>query len=189
MTDFTLNPDPPSFGYIGAGFLYQLRCSLTNTGPVMDRFKIVIQNDDPEDPNTISCDYQVTSLAPGMNISFNLTLHANSCYETTYTMMITKSLSKVSDIKIISALIIPIDTFKKVSRLLMLRNLGIYAKGVKCAGQLNGENVGVSIISGAPTIYSEALIDDEELDVSSPAHLFSLITFPHSHPSTIILRN
>jgi hypothetical protein len=104
-------------------------------------------------------------------------------------MMITKSLSKVSDIKIISALIIPIDTFKKVSRLLMLRNLGIYAKGVKCAGQLNGENVGVSIISGAPTIYSEALIDDEELDVSSPAQLFSLITFPHSHPSTLILRN
>jgi hypothetical protein len=162
---FRLSTDPPSFGYLGAGFVYKLKVSLTNIGEALERFKVLIQTDDPEEPNDITCDFKVTNLAPGMSVRFNLELRAESCYETTYTMLITTSSSKITEMRVISALVIPQETFKKVARSLMLRDRGIYASGVSCVGQLSGENAGPSIISGAPTIYSEALIDDEELDV------------------------
>lgn len=172
--EFRLNPDPPSFGYISMGFIYKLRITLTNTGSEMDRFKIIIQIDDKNDPNIITSDYKVINLAPGMSNSFNLELRAESCYETTYTMLISKSNSKITENKVVSALIIPQDSFKKISKSLVLRNQRIYAPGVKCIGQLSGENAGPSIISGAPTIYSESLIDDDELEV---IYLFILSYF------------
>lgn len=174
--EYRIFPDPPSFGYISIGFIYKLKITLTNTGAEMDRFKITIQLDDKNDTNIITSDYKIVNLAPGMSNIFNLELRAETCYETTYTMLISKSNSKIIDSKIISALIIPQDSFKKISKSLVLRNQRIYAPGVKCIGQLTGENAGPSIISGAPTIYSENLIDDEELEVRI-YYYYSLLLF------------
>lgn len=162
--EYRIYPDPPSFGYVSVGFIYKLKVILTNTSNTIDRFKITIQSDDKNDINTIISNYKINNIAPGMNIIFYLELRAEICYETTYTIFISKSLSKLTETKVISALIIPQDSFKKIAKSLVLRNQKIYAPGVKCIGQLTGENAGPSIISGAPTIYSENLIDDEELE-------------------------
>ena len=164
--EIRLFPDPPSFGYVSQGFIYKLKVSLSNLGHESNRYKIRIENNDKNDLNEIKTILQVINLAPGMNFIFYIELKAEYCYETTYTMIITNSLLQIISTTIISALIIPQESFKKIAKSLVLRNQRIYASGVKCIGQLTGETAGPSIISGAPTIYSENLIDDEELDVN-----------------------
>jgi hypothetical protein len=164
--NITLNSDPPSFGCISAGFVYKLKLSITNCGASFDRFRITIRKNDEEDPNAITSNFPLTNIAPGMSAHFDLDLRAEGCYETTYTMLITSANTTVSESKVISALVIPQDTFKKVAKALILRNKGIYAPYVYCIGQLSGESAQRSMISGAPTIYSESLIDDDELEVA-----------------------
>lgn len=164
MSTVGLVPDPPSFGCVSAGFVYRIRLYLSNLGQELDRYRLSVSTNNDDDPNIVTCDYKLTRLAPGVGVYFNLDLRAVECHQTSYTIVINKESTKISETKIVSALVIPRDVFKKVAKSLMLRNRGIYATGVKCIGQLSGDWSCPSIVSGAPTIYSEALIDDEELD-------------------------
>lgn len=162
----SIKPDPLSFGCVSEGFVYKLKVFLSNHGKGMDRFRIEVSPDSDSEPNTLTCDYKISNIAPGVGSSFTLELRAISSFQTTFTLVVTRASSKESISLSISALVIPREVFKKVAKSLMLRNKGIYATGVRCFGQLSGEIGAPSIVSGAPTIYSEALIDDEELDVS-----------------------
>jgi hypothetical protein len=159
-----LKPDPLTFGTVCEGFVYRIRVLLSNHGPAMDRFRVVTSADNECDPNTITCDYKIKNVAPGVGTYFTLELRAVESFQSTYALLITRGSTKQTETLTINAQVIPKDIFKRIARSLMIRNKGIYSQGVVCAGAIVGEGGGPSVTSGAPTIYSEALIDDDELD-------------------------
>lgn len=164
MTSIALNPEIPSFGCVAVGFVYSLKVVLTNVGPVMERFKVALE-DRPEDEeeNKIKCIYTPHPSAPGMQSVIKLVFYAKCTNHHNFSIRITRGIDKFSETFAITALVVSSDSFKKISHGLKMKKKEVYAPGVSCLGTVSATQSSI-IGEGYPSIYTESLISDEELE-------------------------
>jgi hypothetical protein len=158
---------------VSIGYAYSLKICLTNVGTVLERFKVALEND-PEDEseNKMKCVYAPQPLAPGMQTVLKIIFHAKENNHVIFPLLITRGSDKVTETHQITALVVPSDNFKKISRNLKFKNKDIYSAGVECMGAVSHTQSSF-IGDGAPSLYSESLISDEEFEVQY--HVFSCL--------------
>lgn len=167
MASIVYSPQYPSFGSVSIGFVYKLRLVITNVSPVLDQYKITCENTRNNPQNSFVFHSPQVSIAPGMSTALLMEFRATSIGDFDCALKIVqasdRSLQKIN----ITATVITHDAFKRISRALALDSAktSLYAPGVKCVGQIPPEG-GDSYLSGAPSVFTENMIDDEDLEVS-----------------------
>jgi hypothetical protein len=166
MTTIALSPDTLTLGCVSIGFAYTLKIHLTNVGTISERYKITLE-DKPENEteNKMKCVYSPQPLAPGMQTVIKIVFHAKENNHVCFPLCITRGSDRVLETKYpITALVVPSDNFKKISRNLKFKNKEVYSSGVECIGAISLTQSSF-IVDGAPSMYSENLISDEDFEV------------------------
>ena len=172
MSIVSLSPQVPTFGCVSVGYAYLLKVYVTNVGPALDRFKVELEDKaDEESPNKMKCDYVRQSLAPGMQSVVKIMLYAQDCHDVNYELYITRGSDEVMEVFTISAVIVPSNNFKKITRNLKMRKKDIYSPGVTCLGVVSLTQSSY-IGDGAPSMYTEVLIPDEDFEVGQKIYLY-----------------
>lgn len=164
MSSVMLSPSPLGLGCVSVGFAYSLKVCLTNVGTILERFKITMDIDAQIDTeNKMKCIYKPQSLAPGMQMIIKVIFHAKENNHASFPITITRGSDKSIETHYITALVVPPDNFKKITRNLKFKNKDIYAEGVECIGAISLTQSSF-IGEGAPSMYSENLISDDEFE-------------------------
>ena len=163
MASFSLSPDPLTFGCVSVGYAYSMRVVLTSFTSYLERFKIEIKNNE-DTSNKIKCHYSLKPLAPGMQLVIKLTFNARECNHNNFPLSITLASTKTAQVFNVSALVVPPENFKKTARNLRFNGKSIYPPGVDCIGAIS-QTQSSFIGQGAPSIYSENLVTEEDLEV------------------------
>ena len=167
MSSVMLSPSPLGLGCVSVGFAYSLKICLTNVGTILERFKITMDSEAQNDTeNKMKCVYTPQSLAPGMQMIIKVIFHAKENNHASFPISITRGSDKAVETHHITALVVPPDNFKKITRNLKFKNKDIYAEGVECIGAISLTQSSF-IGEGAPSMYSENLISDDEFEVDS----------------------
>lgn len=165
MPSFLLSPEAMTFGCVSNGFAYSLKIYLTNISSILERYKITLENKpDNETENRMKCIYLPQPLAPGMQVVIKIVFHAKENKHVSFPLHIMRGSDRIIETYPISALVVPSENFKKITRNLKFKNQEIYSPGVECIGAIL-ENQSSFIGEGAPSMYSENLISDEDLEV------------------------
>lgn len=185
MTSIALSPEAPTFGCVSVGFAYSLKIYLTNIGSSLERYKITLEDKpESETENRMKCVYMPQPLAPGMQSVIKIVFHAKENDHCSFPLCITKGSDRMTLTVPITALVVPSDNFKKITRNLKYKNKEVYSAGVECMGAISLTQSSY-IGEGAPSMYSETLISDEELEVcesytliyTSNFHIISVYVF------------
>lgn len=163
-SSIVLSPSPLSFGCVSIGFAYSLKICLTNVGTILERFKVTLADMEQETENKMKCVYSPQPLAPGMQMIIKIVFHAKENNHVSFPLSITRGFDKETEVHHITGLVVPPDNFKKITRNLKFKNKNIYVEGVECIGAISLTQSSF-IADGAPSMYSENLISDDELEV------------------------
>jgi hypothetical protein len=158
MSGAHFSPDAPEFGFVCGGYVYSLKIVLTNYGREMKRFRPSCNNCSDQS-NPVTCSNLPITLAPGVSAPVYVQLRANNPCQLTFEFSVICESTKSSSYRIISALIIPVSTFKSISSYLLLKGRDIYSSGVKCIGHTGNFDGS----EGSPTTFftENALSDDD----------------------------
>lgn len=165
MTSIALSPETTTFGCVSVGFAYSLKIYLTNISNILERYKITLDGKpENESDNRMKCVYSPQPLAPGMQALIKIVFHAKENDHVSFPLCIMRGSDRMVETHSITALVVPSDNFKKISRNLKFKNQEVYSAGVECMGAISLTEASF-IGEGAPSMYSENLISDEELEV------------------------
>ena len=154
------SPDVPVFGCVPAGYHYKLYIKLTNVSPTPEKLKISCVKGEDE-PNIIRFNYLPILLAPGM--AKTIVIELDGVYEKTskYELFVTLS-DKTRLRREITVHIINEAKYKTLASGLRVMNRKPYTDGIVVVGRLESEESK----SDAGTLFSTALIDDDDMEVS-----------------------
>lgn len=166
-----LLPEVLSFGCICQGFVYQLQVTILNKGNRPQYFKIACIPHPDNETNSIRPIYNPRSVAPGLSISFELEIRAELAINSKYELIITEGIKRSSISQVVTALIVPLNVFRHVTKSLELQQKSLYRHGVRpVSTTLPLEEI--SLISGGhdannppsvASVISEALMDGDDI--------------------------
>jgi hypothetical protein len=164
MSAISLSPEALTLGCVSIGFAYSLKIYITNVGTVLERYKVTLE-DKPENEteNKMKCVFSPQPLAPGMQTVIKIIFHAKENNHVSFPLCITRGSDRITETFPITALVVPSDNFKKISRNLKLKNKEVYSAGVECIGAISLTQSSF-LGDGAPSMYSENLISDEDFE-------------------------
>jgi hypothetical protein len=153
------SPDVPIFGCVPSGYHYKLYIKLTNVSPIPEKLKISCVRGDDE-PNVIRFNYLPILLAPGM--AKTIMIELDGVYERTskYELYVTLS-DRTRLRREIVVHVIDEMKYKTLASGLRVMNRKPYTDGIVVAGRLESADN----LSDADTLFSTALIDDDDIEV------------------------
>jgi hypothetical protein len=173
-------PDYLSFGCVSQGYAYSLNVTVINKGDKPQALRVTISQSDKE-PNKLRSHFVPIKIASGTKQVFRIDLLAEFAGTCSFTLHITQGQNRHTEIKRVSALIVPLDVFKHVAKSLTLQKRPIYRNGVTVVGALGGAEESRSVVtaSGA-SVLSEAMMDDADLEELLDLPLVDGVYFDHS---------
>lgn len=171
-------PENLTYGCICQGFVYQLKVTILNKGNRPQYFRVFCN---PKvDPRSLDQKtnpapkiiYEPRSVASGLSISFIIEMRAELAIYTLYELEIVESINRSTITKDISALVVPLDVFKKVSKAAELQDMSLYRNGVRPVSTAVPVEEFSLISGGGPdapppsiaSIISEALMDVDDIE-------------------------
>lgn len=158
----SLSPHPLTVGYVAIGFAYSFTVTLTNVGPNLDRFKVVVSEQE-ETRNKVKCVYAPQPIAPGMNTVIKIILHAKESNQFSFPLSVTRGSTRVTEVFDVTVMIVPTKSFKKIAHNLRCKNKDIYSPCVECIGSLSFTQSSF-LGEGAPSLFSENLMTEEDFE-------------------------
>jgi len=169
-----ITPGNVNFGCVSEGFVYHFSLLVLNKLDVSQKLRFACAPAYDNEPNVVNIVYVPKAIASGMSITLTIELLANIAANSHFNLIITQSGLPKSQITIsIRAFVVPVSVFKDIKRALAIENKSMHREGVKIVESLGQHHQDErSAIAG--TVFSEALMNDDEID-----ELFDLPLIPN----------
>ena len=131
-----INPVVPDFGMLCQGFVYSMKITVFNSGMRPERLRVFCQPLEGE-ANTMSATYEPCRLAPGMSTDIQLKIEAGYLCMSSCRLRIVQASTQVEKSWIISGTVIPVETYKKVTKSIKVNGGSITAERVRTCGQIS----------------------------------------------------
>jgi hypothetical protein len=160
----SISPDSLSFGCVCQGFVYQLSIQLTNKLPTSQRLKFTCNAGHENEANAMTVIVEPVALALGMTMTIILELRAYAADMSYFQLNVCQSGFPDDIVTLpLEAFVVPLDVFKLLKRALTLEKRDILRKNVVLIGSTLSADER-SAATGGPTVYSEALMDDDQVE-------------------------
>lgn len=130
-----ITPSVPDFGMLCQGFVYSMKISVFNSGMRPERLRVFCQPLEGE-ANTMTATYEPCRLAPGMSTDILLKIDAGYLCMSSCKLRIVQASTQVEKSWIISGTVIPVETYKKVTKSIKISGGSVTAERVKTCGQI-----------------------------------------------------
>ena len=131
-----ISPIKPDFGVVCQGFIYGMTITVFNTGLRPERLRVFCQPLQGQQ-NQMSATYEPCRLAPGMSTNIQLKIEAAHLCMSSCKLRIVQASTQVEESWIVDATVVPVETYKTVTKSLKVQGRSITADRVKALGQIS----------------------------------------------------
>jgi len=174
----SISPSTLDFGVVAAGYVYTLDAQIVNSTREAQRVKLTTSTDkeNNESTNKINLICRPVQFASGMSLPCKIEFTASEPSSSNRHTVRVVSNHGLEVTSLITAFVLPMDTFKYFAKSLSLRKRGILKPGVNVVGPIVGRSAkgvfdrsffslaGAALTPGK-TVFREALMDEDDIEV------------------------